>query len=52
MNASYPPVQGDFFEVGSSGPMVILVYSSISGTRQWRRLMDDRPEGSVPCPCG
>ena len=26
---------------GSSGPMVILVHSSVSGARQWRRLMDD-----------
>ena len=31
----------DYLESGSSGPMVILVHSSVSGARQWRRLMDD-----------
>jgi pimeloyl-ACP methyl ester carboxylesterase len=30
----------DFLEAGS-GPVVILVHSSVSGARQWRRLMDD-----------
>jgi pimeloyl-ACP methyl ester carboxylesterase len=31
----------DFLEAGSSGPVVILVHSSVAGARQWRRLMDD-----------
>jgi pimeloyl-ACP methyl ester carboxylesterase len=31
----------DFLEAGSSGPVVILVHSSVSGARQWRRLIDD-----------
>jgi pimeloyl-ACP methyl ester carboxylesterase len=31
----------DFLESGSVGPIVILVHSSVSGARQWRRLMDD-----------
>jgi pimeloyl-ACP methyl ester carboxylesterase len=31
----------DFLQAGSSGPLVILVHSSVSGARQWRRLMDD-----------
>ena len=31
----------DFLEAGSSGPLVILVHSSVAGARQWRRLMDD-----------
>jgi pimeloyl-ACP methyl ester carboxylesterase len=31
----------DYLEAGSSGPVVILVHSSVSGARQWRRLMDD-----------
>ena len=31
----------DYLKSGSSGPMVILVHSSVSGARQWRRLMDD-----------
>ena len=34
-------MNADFLEVGSSGPLVILVHSSVSGARQWRRLMDD-----------
>ncbi len=34
-------MQVDFLEAGSSGPVVILVHSSVSGARQWRRLMDD-----------
>jgi pimeloyl-ACP methyl ester carboxylesterase len=36
-----PPVQADFLEAGASGPLVILVHSSVSGARQWRRLMED-----------
>jgi pimeloyl-ACP methyl ester carboxylesterase len=36
-----PPVLADYLESGSSGPVVILVHSSVSGARQWRRLMDD-----------
>jgi len=36
-----PPVQVDFLEAGASGPVVMLVHSSVSGARQWRRLMDD-----------
>lgn len=35
------PLEVDFFEAGSFGPVVILVHSSVSGARQWRRLMDD-----------
>ena len=31
----------DFIEAGSSGPLVVLVHSSVAGARQWRRLMDD-----------
>jgi pimeloyl-ACP methyl ester carboxylesterase len=31
----------DFVEAGSAGPVVVLVHSSVSGARQWRRLMDD-----------
>jgi pimeloyl-ACP methyl ester carboxylesterase len=36
-----PPMKVDFLEAGSSGPVVMLVHSSVSGARQWRRLMDD-----------
>jgi pimeloyl-ACP methyl ester carboxylesterase len=36
-----PPIQADFLEAGAAGPLVILVHSSVSGARQWRRLMDD-----------
>jgi len=36
-----PPVMVDYLEAGSLGPVVILVHSSVSGARQWRRLMDD-----------
>jgi pimeloyl-ACP methyl ester carboxylesterase len=32
--------QVDFLEAGS-GPVVMLVHSSVSGARQWRGLMDD-----------
>jgi pimeloyl-ACP methyl ester carboxylesterase len=32
----------DYLEAGSpSGPVVVLVHSSVSDARQWRRLMDD-----------
>jgi len=36
-----PPAEVDFLEAGSVGPLVMLVHSSVSGARQWRRLMDD-----------
>jgi pimeloyl-ACP methyl ester carboxylesterase len=36
-----PPIKVDFLEAGSSGPLVMSVHSSVSGARQWRRLMDD-----------
>ncbi len=36
-----PPVQVEFLEAGNRGPVVMLVHSSVSGARQWRRLMDD-----------
>ena len=35
------PDNVDFVEAGSAGPVVVLVHSSVSGARQWRRLMDD-----------
>jgi pimeloyl-ACP methyl ester carboxylesterase len=35
------PTNVDFIEAGSVGPVVMLVHSSVSGARQWRRLMDD-----------
>jgi pimeloyl-ACP methyl ester carboxylesterase len=35
-----PTTKVDFLEVGS-GPVVMLVHSSVSGARQWHRLMDD-----------
>ena len=35
-----PTIKVDFLEAGS-GPVVMLVHSSVSGARQWRRLMDD-----------
>jgi pimeloyl-ACP methyl ester carboxylesterase len=35
-----PAIKADFLEAGS-GPLVMLVHSSVSGARQWRRLMDD-----------
>lgn len=37
--STHQPV--DFVEAGSAGPVVMLVHSSVSGARQWRRLMDD-----------
>jgi pimeloyl-ACP methyl ester carboxylesterase len=39
--ANVPPSKVDFLEAGSAGPVVMLVHSSVSGARQWRRLMDD-----------
>src|SRR5271169_6982576 len=33
-------IKADFLEAGS-GPMVMLIHSSVSGARMWRRLMDD-----------
>jgi pimeloyl-ACP methyl ester carboxylesterase len=38
--ASLRPPNVDFLEAGT-GTSVILVHSSVSGARQWRRLMDD-----------
>jgi pimeloyl-ACP methyl ester carboxylesterase len=35
------PLDVDFVEAGSAGPVVVLVHSSVSGARQWRRLMED-----------
>ena len=35
------PFVADYLEAGSVGPVVILVHSTVSGARQWRRLMDD-----------
>src|SRR5438105_157282 len=35
-----PTIKADFLEAGS-GPVVMLLHSSVSGTRMWRRLMDD-----------
>src|SRR5215510_13685385 len=35
-----PTIKADFLEAGS-GPVFMLVHSSVSGARQWRRLMDD-----------
>jgi len=35
-----PTIKADYLEAGS-GPVVMLVHSSVSGARQWRRLMDD-----------
>jgi pimeloyl-ACP methyl ester carboxylesterase len=35
------PINVDFVAAGSAGPMVVLVHSSVSGARQWRRLMED-----------
>ena len=36
-----PAITVDYLEAGSSGPMVMLVHSSVSGARQLRRLMGD-----------
>ena len=30
----------DFIEAGSVGPLVMLMHSSVSGAKMWRRLMD------------
>jgi pimeloyl-ACP methyl ester carboxylesterase len=35
-----PAIKADFLEAGS-GPTVMLVHSSVSGARMWRRPMDD-----------
>ena len=35
-----PTIKADYLEAGS-GPVVMLVHSSVSGARQWRRLMDE-----------
>jgi pimeloyl-ACP methyl ester carboxylesterase len=35
-----PTVKADYLEAGS-GPVVILIHSSVSGARMWRGLMDD-----------
>jgi pimeloyl-ACP methyl ester carboxylesterase len=34
------PISVDYLQAGLSGPMVVLVHSSVSGARQWRRLME------------
>ena len=34
------PMNVDFVEAGTVGPVVMLVHSSVSGARQWRRLME------------
>jgi pimeloyl-ACP methyl ester carboxylesterase len=39
-----PSIAVDYLEAGSSGPVVVLAHSSVSGARQWRRLMDDLKE--------
>src|SRR5262249_62360675 len=31
----------DYIEAGTTGPIVMLVHSSVSGARQWSRLIDD-----------
>jgi pimeloyl-ACP methyl ester carboxylesterase len=33
-------IKADYLEAGS-GPIVMLLHSSVSGARQWRRLVDD-----------
>jgi pimeloyl-ACP methyl ester carboxylesterase len=35
-----PAIAVDFLEAGA-GPLVVLLHSSVSGARQWRRLIDD-----------
>jgi hypothetical protein len=35
-----PTIKADFLEAGS-GPVVMLIHSSVSGARMWRRLMDE-----------
>jgi pimeloyl-ACP methyl ester carboxylesterase len=39
------PTNVDFVEAGSVGPVVMLVHSSVSGARQWRRLMENLKDG-------
>jgi pimeloyl-ACP methyl ester carboxylesterase len=39
-----PTIKADYVEAGS-GPLVVLVHSSVSGARQWRRLIDDLKDG-------
>jgi pimeloyl-ACP methyl ester carboxylesterase len=34
-------IKVDFLESCAAGPVVMLVHSSPSGARQWRRLMED-----------
>ena len=34
-------LQADYLEAGTSGPLVVLLHSSVSGARQWRKLMDE-----------
>ena len=36
-----PNLTVDYLEAGASGPVVMLVHSSVAGARQWRRLIDD-----------
>ena len=36
----FPAIKADFLEAGS-GPLVMLVHSSVSGAQQWRRLIED-----------
>ena len=35
------PLKVDFLEAGSTGPVVVLVHSSASSARQWRRLIEN-----------
>jgi pimeloyl-ACP methyl ester carboxylesterase len=35
-----PRMRADFLETGT-GPVVVLVHASVSGARQWRRLMEE-----------
>src|SRR5215469_12732833 len=37
-----PTIKADF--LAGSGPVVMLIHSSVSGARMWRRLMDDRKD--------
>ena len=41
MRLNISVIRPDFLEAGTSGPLVVLVHSGVSGARQWRRLMDD-----------
>ncbi len=36
-----PTIEVDFLEAGTSGVAAMLVHSSVSGARMWRRLMED-----------